>query len=168
VEPQTPLVLVDVDGVLNPARPDALGYRPRWVFPVGVPHRLLLNQSHGRMLGDLAASAGAELVWASYWGYRANTWIAPRVNLPPLRWVPIPGRGRLRARSSLGSWKAYHVAAWTGQTPFVWFEDEPDVADCLADQPGLGRYLVIRVDPAIGLTHHHVERARAWLDDVRR
>ena len=33
MEPCRPLVLVDVDGVLNPARSHAPGYRGHWAFP---------------------------------------------------------------------------------------------------------------------------------------
>ena len=162
----TPIVLLDVDGVLNPAGSHAAGYRRHWLFPGGVPHRLLLNPQHGPMLADLAEASGAELVWASYWRARANTWIAPRIGLPCLRFVPIPARLRLRARPSPGPWKARHVAAWIGQTPFVWLEDDPNVAGCLAAEPDLGRHLVIRIDPALGLTRHHVAQARAWLNDL--
>jgi hypothetical protein len=46
------------------------------------------------MLTELAEVAGAELVWASYWRNRANTWVAPRVGLPSLRFAPIPWRWR--------------------------------------------------------------------------
>jgi len=161
-----PLVLVDVDGVLNPARSHAPGYRRHWVFPAGLAHRLLLNPSHGPMLTELAEAAGAELVWASYWRNRANTWVAPRVGLPSLRFVPIPPRRRSRTRSSLGNWKARHVAAWVGPRPFVWFEDDLDAASHLARQPGLGRHLLVKVDPVTGLTVSHVEQARAWLDNL--
>lgn len=118
------------------------------------------------MLSELAEAAGAELVWASYWRNRANIWIAPRIGLPSLRFVPIPGHSMARPGLSLGQWKALHVAAWIGRTPFVWFEDEPDVPSYLAEQPGLGRYLTVTVDPAIGLTRHHIEQARNWLDDL--
>src|SRR6266487_2014330 len=61
MEQPRPLILVDVDGVLNPARSHALGYRGHWVFPGGLAHRLLLNPSHGPMLTELAGVAGAEL-----------------------------------------------------------------------------------------------------------
>ena len=168
MESPKPLVLVDVDGVLNPARSHAPGYRRQWVFPGGLAHRLLLNPSHGPLLNELAQVAGAELVWASYWRNRANTWVAPRVGLPPLRFVPIPRRRRPHAGSSLGTWKACHVAAWVGQTPFVWFEDDADAVSRLARQQGLGRHLVVKVDPVIGLTGSHVKHARAWLDDLHR
>lgn len=163
-----PLVLVDVDGVLHPVRSHALGYRPYWVFPAGVAHRLLLNPSHGPMLTGLAEAAGAELVWASYWRDRANTWVGPRVGLPSLRFVPIPPRSRSHTRPSLGGWKACHVAAWVGPRPFVWFEDDPDAISRVAGQPGLGQHLVVKVDPVTGLTGSHVEQARAWLNDLNR
>jgi hypothetical protein len=167
MEHLAPLILVDVDGVLNPNKPDVGRYRRHWVFPNGVAHRLWLDPGHGGMLGELAEAAGAELVWATYWRNRANTWIAPRTGLPTLRFVPIPRRWRSRARSSLGQWKALHVASWVGQTPFVWFEDDPSVPSCLAEQPGLGRHLTVTVDPAIGLTRDDIEQARNWLDDLR-
>jgi HAD domain in Swiss Army Knife RNA repair proteins len=159
-------VLVDVDGVLNLPRSQVPGYRRQWVFPGGLAHRLLLNPAHGPMLTGLAEAAGAELVWASHWQKRANTWIAPRIGLPSLRHVPIPGRRSPHTGASLGSWKACHVAAWVGQRPFVWFEDDAEAVACLARQPGLGRHLVVEVDPVIGLTSSHVEQARAWLDDL--
>jgi HAD domain in Swiss Army Knife RNA repair proteins len=162
-----PLILVDVDGVLNPSKPGAGGYRRQWVFPAGVAHRLLLDPGHGRMLSELAAAGDAELVWATYWRNRANKWIAPRIGLPSLRFVPIPSHWGSRARLSLGHWKALHVAAWIGQTPFVWFEDDPNVPSCLTQQPGLGRHLTVTVDPVIGLTRHHIEQAWRWLDDLR-
>ena len=166
MEQPAPLILVDVDGVLNPSKPEAEGYRRHWVFPNGVPHRLLLHPMHGQMLSELAETTNAELVWASYWRNRANSWIAPRIGLPSMRYVPIPSRWRPRARSSLGEWKAAHVAAWIGQTPFVWFEDDPNVPSFLAQRHGLGRYLIVTVDPAAGLTHHHIQEAQTWLREL--
>jgi hypothetical protein len=162
------LILVDIDGVLNPAKSHAPGYRRHWVFPHGLAHRLLLNPSHGQMLTQLAESAGAELMWASYWRNRANTWVAPRVGLPALPFVPIPPRWRTRTRSSPGNWKARHVAAWAGHRSFVWFEDDTDAVSRLSGQPGLGPHLMVWVDPVTGLTDSHVAQAQAWLDDLDR
>lgn len=168
VEPGNPLVLVDVDGVLNPARSGPPGYRRQWVFPAGLPRRLLLNPSHGPMLTELAEVAHAELVWATYWRNRANTWVGPRVGLPALRCVPIPRCWRSPAGWSLGTWKACQVAAWVGRTPFVWFEDDANAVGYIASQQGLGPHLAVKVDPVIGLTESQAERARAWLNDLRR
>ncbi len=163
MQPPTPLVLVDVDGVLNPSQSRTGDYRRHWVFPGGIAHRLLLNPGHGPMLVELARASGAELVWATYWRDRANTWIAPRVGLPRLRYVPIPPRWRSRTRSAPGIWKARHVAAWTGRTPFVWLEDDPAVARYLSGIPNLGHHLVIKIEPAIGLTQHDLTKASNWL-----
>lgn len=162
MEPGTPKVLLDVDGVLNPANRSGAGYRRHRCSPNGITYKLWLNVDHGPMLRALAAEASAQLVWASYWCDQANEWIAPRVGLPELPFVPIPSRP-FESELSLGAWKVRHVAAWAGDVPFVWFEDEPDVAECLAREDGLGDHLLIAVDPQIGLTEDHVEQARIWL-----
>jgi Swiss Army Knife RNA repair-like protein len=159
----TPLVLLDVDGVLNPLQRSP-GYQRYRATPGGTTFRLLLNPRHGPMLTALAEETGAELVWASHWNESANEWIAPRVGLPWLRAVPIPPRD---PRHSNGEWKARHVAAWIGERPFVWLGDEQDVSDALDVGAGLGPHLVVGVDPDMGLTETHVGRARDWLEQLR-
>lgn len=91
-----------------------------------------------------------------------------RVGLPPLGCVPIPRRWKSHTRAPLGSWKGYHLAAWIGQRPFVWFDDDAEAVARLAGQPSLGRHLVVKVDPVIGFIVSHVEQARAWLSDLHR
>ena len=159
----TPLVLVDVDGVLNPLQRSP-GYQRYRATPNGITYRLLLNPRHGPMLTGLAEATGAELVWASYWTDSANDWIGPRVGLPPLRSIPIPPRD---PKFTYGGWKALHVAEWIGRRPFVWLEDELDVPDALAGGPRLGPHLIVSVDPQKGLTDDHVEQARGWLEQLR-
>ena len=159
----TPLILLDVDGVLNPLQRSP-GYQRYRASPNGITYRLLLNPRHGPLLTGLAEATGAELVWASYWTHTANDWIGPRVGLPTLRSVPIPPRD---PRYSLGGWKARHVAEWIGDVPFVWLEDESDVTDALAGAPTLGPHLIVPVDPEEGLTGLHVEQARGWLEQLK-
>ena len=148
----SPLVLLDVDGVLNPFERPHRGYRRHRCSPNGVTFRLWLNPAHGPSLLDLAESTGAELAWASYWCDNANEWISPRVGLPQLPFVPIPRFPGIEEGRTLGAWKARHVAAWAERRPFVWFEDEPDATECIAAEEGVADHLLVAVDPLAGLT----------------
>jgi hypothetical protein len=174
-----PALLIDVDGVLNPefrCNPPYCRCHPRWirrrVFPDGQTYRVILNPAHGRKLLELASGTGSELVWATTWQAHANTWIAPHVRLPTMPWVPIEAPSSGEIPVSIGAWKAECVAAWGGHgRPFVWFDDEPDVADTLAEiaqKKPVGEHLVIKVNPKTGLTDDHLGEARSWLSTAGR
>lgn len=86
MEPLKPLLLIDVDGPLNPyaaksqRRPQ--GYSTHRMRPRGWseaesrrPLRVWLNRGHGAEL--LALADTYELVWATTWKDEANDWIGP-------------------------------------------------------------------------------------------
>lgn len=125
--------------------------------------KLWLNPAHGPSLLELAESTGAELAWASYWCDHANEWIAPRIGLPELPFVPIPQYPGSAEGRSLGAWKARHVAAWAERRPFVWFEDEPDATECITGEPDVAEHLLVEIDPLTGLTDEHLGVAATWL-----
>jgi hypothetical protein len=54
----TPLVLLDVEGVLNPLNRSP-GYQRYRAPPNGITHRILLNPRHGPLLTGLADRTGA-------------------------------------------------------------------------------------------------------------
>lgn len=156
-----PLLLVDVDGVLNPfAAQPGFG---RYECVVGAErYTVHLNPAHGAWLMELALAVRAELIWATTWEEWANEWIGPRLGLPRLPVVPLAGE----APSELGEmFKTPHVAKYVGDRPFVWFDDHVFSADeeYLRDCRGGGGFLLVNIEPSHGLTREHLDLARAWL-----
>ena len=161
-----PALLIDVDGVLNPGIHRGAGFTTHRLQPTGWTRTfdVALNPVHGVMLREFAAEHRVELVWATTWVDDANTMIGPRIGLPELAVVPIPA---LRADSALtiGAWKAQHVAAWAGRRPFVWLDDEHNIASQLARRRKageVGEHLVVQVSPKSGLRDRHLVKAAQW------
>jgi hypothetical protein len=171
---QQPLLLLDVDGPLNPyaaprfRRPD--GYRthdltPTWWAERQTRHaegpvkplKVWLNPAHGPQLLALPY----ELVWATTWMDEANTHIGPNLGLPELpyiRWTELFGEDPDGLH-----WKTRDVVAWAAGRPFVWVDDElgPQDADWIeANHPG--QALVLHVNPRIGLLAEDFATLREW------
>ncbi|MGI5268731.1 HAD domain-containing protein [Nonomuraea sp. CA-218870] len=159
-----PLLLLDVDGVLNPTGRPTPDFRRYRCTVDGTAYTVHLNQRHGARLLELALAAGAELVWATTWEHHANDWIAPRLGLPSL---PVIAMGRDdRAVSRHGEmFKTRRVADYVGDRPFVWFDDQVYQEDenYLRARQGLGEFLLIHVPGEVGLTSRHLDVAREWL-----
>ncbi|MFF9815060.1 hypothetical protein [Streptomyces sp. NPDC014006] len=180
-----PVLLVDVDGPLNPyaakphRRPE--GYEthrlltPRWEAderrrlrdwgltgrPVR-PLRVWLNPAHGPALTALPF----DLVWATTWEEEANSFVAPLVGLPSLPFIawseprPQPADGVF--------WKTPEVAAWARGRPFAWVDDE--ITD--ADRAWMGAHhrgpaLLHQVDPRTGLTRDDFAHLTEWASLLR-
>lgn len=172
-----PLVLVDVDGVLNPdARLDShhlieAGYAIHEYDGPGpddarVQGKVWLNPAHGQWLGGLA-ERGAELAWATAWGRHAAEWIAPRLSLPAdMRVVDVGSRGGVKFGRSP---KTSHIRRWAGARPFAWLDDEIGGRDyAWAEERTAGgiNTLLVHVTPHIGLTRADVDEVHQWLDQV--
>ncbi len=175
-----PLLLVDVDGPLNPyaakphRRPE--GYEthrlltPRreaaernrlsaWGLPNRRPKplRVWLNASHGPALAALPY----ELVWATTWEEEANAFVSPLLGLPELPVItwssprPEPGDGVF--------WKTPEIAAWVDGRPFAWVDDEISEADrTWTAMNHTGPALLHRVDPRLGLLPDDFAALEAW------
>lgn len=156
-----PLILVDVDGVLNVVTTSKerrrLCYHEGWrqkrvELPVGA-FRLFWNPATGPLLRRLASETGAELAWGTTWEEYANLVVGPLLGLPELPVCPVADFPH----------KANGIVAWTQGRPFVWFDDEPDAAEVTAELAGTQPHLVVPVDEATGLTAAHAGTARTWL-----
>lgn len=161
--PHRPWLLIDVDGVLNPLLVSEAFevYRLAPIDWAGPPLSVQLSPRLGTWITGLADLF--DLAWATTWEESANTVIAPIVGLPTDLPV-IPFREpRLRHRWGL-SFKTPSVAAWVGDRPFVWLDDDTTDADTtwLRSVPGIGPFHLQHVDPRIGLTERDCREVRQW------
>ncbi|MFD5225717.1 HAD domain-containing protein [Microbacterium sp. NPDC058342] len=153
VRGEKPLLLLDVDGPLNPYRlitkkgflepkvkPGERRYQyerqemyPRgWAGPGALT--VLLSPDHGDELRQLAEVY--DLVWATTWEHTANELIAPVLGLPELPVIRLPWSEMKRwgqhAHHS-GSWKTCIIAGWLDAhapgRPWVWIDDDITRAD---------------------------------------
>lgn len=161
-----PLLLLDVDGPLNPFAGSAetrVGFvehrirLSRWSRRKVL--RLWLNPAHGPALLELARRTGAQLAWATTWGHRANTVIGPVIGLPVLRVVELDDAG--------GRWKFPAVERFAAGRPLIWVDDDFDLYPIerdafLSRRAGMPTEL-LRIDPRIGLTTADLAAVEAWL-----
>jgi hypothetical protein len=149
-----PLLLLDVDGVLNP-----LGVREAPGFTAhhlgGM--RVLLSPDHGRWLSSL--SDVFELTWATSWERDADL-IAERIGLP----VGMPA---VRFTNQT-EWtvKLPDVIRHVGDRAAAWIDDQlgPDVRAWAESRHS--PTLLVETDSRVGLTLGHVERLRAWCTEI--
>lgn len=153
-----PVLLLDIDGVIS-----LFGFasdeRPAGAlhFVEGIPH-FLSATSAGHLL---ALAERFDPVWCSGWEDRADEHLphligAPR--LPHLSFDRNPGRGNAH-------WKLAAIDAHAGDRPAAWVDDAFD-ARCdawAAERTARGApTILLRTDPAVGLTDDGVRVLLAW------
>jgi hypothetical protein len=162
----TPLLLVDIDGPLNPfaARTPPPGYvqyqwrLSRW--PRKSVRRAWLSPAHGAALLDLAGRTGAELAWVTSWEHDANTTVGPALGLPEL---PVVG---VRAYDQHPDWKFGAVGRFAHGRPLAWLDDDFDLfprARLAFQERRSTVTALIPVDPATGITCEHLTAVEAAL-----
>lgn len=156
------LLLLDVDGVLNPykipsAALERAGYQCRITTIVSGTYPVWINPAHGQLLGQLAEETGLELAWVTKWGELANRHLAPRLGLPSLPVIDFDHGDP--------AWKFPVVLAYAAGRPLAWLDDELSVlgdrAAFLA-QRGVAPTLLRDVDPMRGLHLDDLRAVRRW------
>jgi hypothetical protein len=144
------LVFLDVDGVLLPFGATGAGSDP-------VATRI--DSRHGPRLAVLRC----ELVWATTWMDSANEVIAPALGLPPLAVLdsldPTPEDTYYGLH-----WKTRGIVGSAAGRPFAWIDDEITSSDreWVRDRHPAPA-LLLRIDPALGLTADDLDMLEAWL-----
>lgn len=154
-----PLLLLDIDGVLNPSRSAACpaGYRE---VPIGGGRDpLRIRDQHADWLTEL--SAALDLVWATGWRDAANQIVAPLLRLPRLPVVTLPpGPFDLDAKMAAAM---AHVA----DRPAAWIDDQLTPAVRRWAAARTPATLLIDADPAVGLTRQMVDATLRWAAALR-
>jgi hypothetical protein len=170
---EKPLLLLDVDGVLNPfaakptKRPE--GYETYRLTPAHTwgdkGMRVWLSPAHGPML--LALTGLVDLVWATAWEDEANTLIAPVIGLPELPVIEFPRRdsypfGQIFKRDD--------VEAYAGDRPFAWLDDDFEPGDhewaAARTESGIPT-LLLHISPRLGIRQEDVNQVAEWAAQVR-
>ena len=149
-----PLLLLDVDGVLNPTA--ARTAPPEYGEHVLLGVRVRLDPWHG---GALRAMAGRfDLAWLTGWGGQANALVAPVLGLPALPVAPFA------FGSPACRWPA--ARAYAGDRPLAWLDADPDGSGeaWAASRDHAVPTLLVRTDPAVGLRPEHLARLAAFAD----
>jgi hypothetical protein len=149
-----PLLLLDVDGVLNPygAHTCPPGFTDHDLFPGEEPVRI--NPDHGPWIIELATTF--DVTWATGWNDHANHLLAPLLRIPTLPVLAMPPAPFLPAD------KVGPIAALSQRRPAAWIDDlhTPEALAWRDARPA--PTLLITTDPAVGLTRESVDRALTW------
>jgi hypothetical protein len=170
---EKPLLLLDVDGPLNPyaakptKRPE--GYETHRFHPKGFEYgkglRVWLNPTHGAKLLDL----GYEIIWCTAWENDANVYIGPHIGLSELPVIKF--RVTSPNENPRLHWKTGTIAHVMPKNypnrPFIWVDDEVTEADkrFLASATG-SKVEIFKISPALGLLDEDFKAMKAWKETL--
>ena len=168
--PPPPILLLDVDGVLNAV---CMDLPEGWQRGIYNGYVLSWDPTVTARLRELHESGRVELQWLTTWTRNADKLLAEPMGLPRgLRThdrddvLPTGFAGGFRGIS--GWWKLAAARAVAEAEPdrrIVWIDDDlaaqaEDVAEWLAANV---QVLVVAPDLFSGLTHEELDRVEAWL-----
>jgi hypothetical protein len=149
-----PLLLLDVDGVLNPY-PDCQESYSEYAFFPNDEEPVRLSQIHGDWLRELAGYF--EMVWATGWGDDANRFLCSHFGLPELPVIALP---RIPFDPSA---KVAPIDAYVGDRAVAWVDDIiPAEARRWAEERAPHLTLLVEVDHAVGLKRAAVDDLIEW------
>lgn len=156
---ERPLLMVDVDGVISLFGFPLQDPPPGSFHAIdGMPH--FISAAAAEHLRSLESSF--ELVWASGWEERANEYLPRLLELPgPLPFLSFE-RHTDPGTSMRAHWKLAAIEAYAEQRPLAWIDDAFNDACEQWAQSRLAPTLLVRTEPASGLTDVHADELARW------
>jgi len=156
---ERPLLLVDIDGVLNVYGVDACpeGFVEYDIFAEDdEPTRL--SMEHARWLRELSTSF--DLVWASAWGFEAHERLGPILQLDrfpfvPMPAIPFPPREKVPA-----------IAEYVCERAVAWVDDVSMPEAISWAESRAAPTLLVFTDHTRGLERSHVDELLRWADEL--
>lgn len=160
-----PLLLVDVDGPLNPYAQSNNQLRKGKQFHLYklLGYKVWLNRWHGEELMKLTDVY--DLVWATTWEHDANSLIGPRIGLEKLPVIEFDKTWKPPSHPDGTYFKTHDIVKYVKGRPFAWVDDEVSTYDMAYVQENhpAPAYLC-HVSPMTGLTQEHFTRLRKWAE----
>jgi hypothetical protein len=156
-----PILFLDVDGVISLfGFSDASPPPGRFHWVDGIVH--CIGEGCGERLERLKDRF--ELVWASGWEEKANEYLPYLLGLetPDLPTLTFDGS----AVFGSAHWKLESIDEYAGDRPAAWIDDNLN-EECEAwAESRPAPTLLLRTDPAVGLSDEAVDRLLAWADEL--
>jgi hypothetical protein len=158
--PERPLLVVDVDGVLNPYGPECPGgYTEHRLFPEDeMPVRICTH--HGPWLRELSRSF--DLIWGTAWREDERARLSGLLDLPPFHGAVELPRGQFDAALKIPA-----IDRIGENRPLAWIDDLLSPAAWVWAESRTAPTLLVPVDPALGLTRRHVTMLLGWASSLR-
>ena len=156
---EKPLLLLDIDGVLNPWAAEVCpeGFEEHALFP-GDDLPVRVASVHGSWIRALEASF--DIVWASAWGADCRL-LADLLSLPEYPFIAFPP-----APFSPPD-KVYAIEHFVGDRPCAWVDDEHSDAGRRWAESRTATTLLLAIDPGVGMACRDVERLVDWASNLR-
>lgn len=164
IQAPRPLLLMDVDGVLNPYPDCPDGFKEYDFFPED-DEPVRLAAIHRDWLHELAE--GFTMVWATGWGEDANRLLCPHFGLPELPViafppVPFDPAAKVQSSAAFTAAKVPASADLAADHAVAWVDDIVTSEARAWAQARSYPTLLVEVDHRIGLTRDAVDSLLAW------
>jgi hypothetical protein len=168
-----PLLLIDVDGVLNAVNRSQNAKIYNIFRAGGTQTSKGFTIRFRRELADWLAELAEHyhLVWCTTWDDMANTELAEHLGLPELPVIPCAERDIYPPTIHLAHFKQGVVERYVDDRPYAWIDDDftridLDWAHLRTEKDGIPTK-ILPIRGSAGLQRHHVDKLIAWATSLR-